>query len=71
MIALIGLASELDTVDVNSLEVSIDIAAWLEEEGVEEPEPGYYRIPLKVSLPEDSAVVWEESEVQVYITEAE
>ncbi|MDE6388202.1 MAG: hypothetical protein K2L82_10425 [Lachnospiraceae bacterium] len=70
-ITLVGLAAELETVNVNALEVSVDILAWLEEEGVEEPEPGYHRIPLSVNIPEDSKVVWEESDVQVYITEAE
>ncbi len=70
-ITLIGLAGELQAVNVNTLEVSVDIAAWLAEEGIEEVEPGYYRIPLSVNLPEDSTVVWEGMDVQLYVTEAE
>ena len=70
-IALLGLASELDEINLNTLEVSIDVAEWLENDGIEEPESGYYRIPVSVSIPEDSAVVWEQLEVQVHITEAE
>lgn len=70
-ITLIGLAAELDAVNVNSLEANVDIAAWLEDEAIEEPEPGYYRMPLSISLLEDSTVVWEGPQVQVYISEAQ
>ena len=70
-ITLIGLASELDAVNVNSLETSVDITAWLADEELDQLEPGYYRMPLSISLSEDSAVVWEGPEVQIYISEAE
>ena len=70
-ITLIGLASELNEINVNTLEAHVDIAAWLEDEEVEELEPGYYRIPLSVNLSEDSTVVWEGPDVQVHITEVE
>ncbi|MDE6844421.1 MAG: hypothetical protein K2J99_01455 [Lachnospiraceae bacterium] len=70
-ITLIGLASELDAVNVNTLETSVDINAWLADEELDELEPGYYRMPLSISLPEDSAVVWEGPEVQIYISETE
>lgn len=70
-ITLTGLASELQAINVSTLEVSVDIAAWLEEEELEEPEPGYYSMPLTVNIPEDSAVVWEGPEVQIHITETE
>lgn len=70
-ITLIGLASELDAVNVNTLEMSVDIAAWMTSEELDELEPGYYRMPLSINLPEDSAVVWEGPEVQIYISERE
>ena len=70
IIALLGLSSELQEINVNTLEVTVDIAAWLETEAIEEPESGFYRIPLSVNIPENSAVVWEPIEVQVHITEA-
>ena len=70
-ITLIGLASELDADNVNTLETSVDIAAWMTDEGLAELEPGYYRMPLSISLPENSAVVWEGPEVQIYISESE
>lgn len=70
-ITLIGLAGELGEVNMNTLTVTVDMAAWLADQEQEEPDMGYYRMPLSVSLPEDSAVVWEETRVQVHITEAE
>ena len=70
-IALIGLAPELEGINVNTLEVSVDVAAWLENQEIEELTSGYYQIPVSVSIPEDFEVVWERLEVQVHITEAE
>lgn len=70
-IVLLGLASELAEINVNELEVSVDVAAWLESQEIEELEGGYYRMPVSVSLPEDSAVTWEQLEVQMHITEPE
>ena len=70
-IILLGLASELEALDLNTLEVSVDVAAWLENQEIDEPESGYYRIPVSVSIPEGSAVAWERLEVQVHITETE
>ena len=71
VIALLGLSSELQEIDTSTLEVTVDVAAWLENESIEEPESGFYRIPLSVNIPVNSAVVWEPIEVQVHITEAE
>ena len=68
-ITLLGLDSELGEISVNTLEVSVDVAAWLEDEAIEELESGYYRIPISVSIPDGSAVVWEKVEVQLHITE--
>lgn len=70
-ITLIGLPAELEEINVNTLEVTVDIAASLEAQGIEGVDNGYYRIPVSVSLPEGSAVVWEETEVQVHVMEKE
>lgn len=70
-ITLIGLPAELEEINVNTLEVNVDIAASLEAQGIEGVDNGYYRIPVSVSLPEGSAVVWEETEVQVHVMEKE
>lgn len=68
-VTLVGLASELEEININTLNVSVDMAQWLAQEEMTEPETGYYRIPVSVNLPEDSAVVWQETQVQVHITQ--
>ena len=70
-VTLIGLAEELQALDLNTLEVSVDVAAWLEQSDEEELTAGYHRVPVTVSLPEDSPVVWEETTVQLHVTETE
>ena len=70
-IVLIGLASELSAIDTNSIEVYVDAASWLAGQENTQLESGYYRMPLALRLPEDSAVVWEETWVNVHVTEAE
>lgn len=70
-IVLVGLASELSNIDVNTIETYVDVAAWLEEQESTEPESGYYRMPLAVSLPENTTVTWENVWVNVHITESE
>lgn len=70
-IVLVGLASELSEIDTNTITAFVDASAWYEGQGGAELESGYYRMPLSVRLPEDSAVVWEETWVNVHITEAE
>ena len=70
-IVLLGLASELEGINTNTLEVSVDVAAWIENQEIEELRSGYYRIPLSVNISEGSAVTWEPFEVQLHIIEAE
>ena len=70
-LAFRGLTSEFQEISLSELEVSVSVAQWLESTEMEEPEDGYYRLPLSVGLPEDSAITWEEQEVLVHITARE
>ncbi len=70
-IALIGLNSELAQIDINALEPYVDVTAWMAGEENTEIESGYYRMPLLVSLPEDSTVSLDENWINVHITEPE
>ena len=70
-LAFRGLTSEFQEISLSGLEVSVSVAQWLESTETEEPEDGYYRLPLSVGLPEDSAITWEEQEVLVHITAKE
>ena len=70
-VTLVGLASELAEIDVNTLEVYVDVAAWIEAQENPEPESGYFRMPLAVRLPERSQVILEDADVNVHLREAE
>ena len=70
-VTLIGLASEFAEIDVNTLEVYVDVAAWIEAQENPEPESGYFRMPLAVRLPERSQVILEDADVNVHLREAE
>ena len=70
-VTLIGLASELAEIDVNTLEVYVDVASWIEAQENPEPESGYFRMPLAVRLPERSQVILEDADVNVHLREAE
>lgn len=70
-IVLTGMEEDFAEMDMDSLQIEVDFAAWLAEEEITKPESGYYRVPLSVILPDDSPVVTEQSEVQVYISERE
>lgn len=70
-VTLVGLASELAEIDVNTLEVYVDVAAWLAAQENPEPESGYFRMPLAVRLPERSQVILEDADVNVHLREAE
>ena len=70
-VTLIGLASELAEIDVNTLEVYVDVAAWIEAQENPEAESGYFRMPLAVRLPERSQVILEDADVNVHLREAE
>lgn len=70
-VTLIGLASELAEIDVNTLEVYVDVASWIEAQENPEPESGYFRMPLAVRLPERSQVILEDVDVNVHLREAE
>ncbi len=70
-IVLVGLASELNTVSASELETTVDLAAWLEEEELEELSRGSYWMPVTVSVGEEILAQQAEAQVYVHITETE
>ena len=52
-VTLVGLAANLDAVDVNELQASVDMAAYMEREGIEELSEGYYMPELSLELNND------------------
>lgn len=51
-----GLEAALSEVQEEMLRGTVDIAEWMAEEGMEEPEAGIYEIPVSFSLPEDVTI---------------
>lgn len=70
-ITLVGLASELNDIVVEEITATVDVAAWFEEEEVEEPTRGNYWIPITVQIGEEPITLQKEVQVHVHITETE
>lgn len=70
-IVLHGLAEDFQQINIGELQFSVNVAEWLENQGIERLNSGYYNIPISVNLPADSGITWEELDVQVHITETE
>ena len=69
-ITLVGLASVLDEVDVNSIQATVDVAAYMESNDMEEMHIGYYMAELNYNL-DNNINVKEKIKVGLNITEAE
>ena len=52
-----GLASVVSNVTANTLNARVDLAAWMEEQNLEELTPGVHQIPVTFTLPEDVGAV--------------
>ena len=51
-----GLEAEVSVLQENALAATIDIAGWMEEQGMEKLSPGTYSIPVSFTLPENVQV---------------
>lgn len=69
-IVLVGLAANLNALDVKTLQATIDVAAWMEEEGIEELSPNYYNVNPTYNL-ENNIALKEDVSVKLYVTETE
>lgn len=69
-ITLVGLASVLEAVDVNSIQATVDVAAYMESNDMEEMHIGYYMAELNYNL-DNNINVKEKIKVGLNITEAE
>ena len=68
-ITLVGLARDLDELDIDTLQASIDIAAFMEERGMEEMSAGHYTINLTFNLEEDKVTEKNTTSIRLNITE--
>ena len=53
VIEVIGLSRDVATLQASAISGTVDIAKWMEQNGMEDPEPGYYTVEVDFGLPED------------------
>lgn len=69
-LTIAGLNGDVSRVPEESVAVQIDVGAWLESEGIREPEDGDYEIPAVITLP-DAVEQKDEIKVIVRLTKTE
>lgn len=69
-ITLVGLADDVNAVDASSIQASVDVAAYMEDNGIEEISAGHYMADLIFNLDENIDVK-ENIRVGLNITEAD
>lgn len=70
-ITLVGLERDLDALDLNTIQASVDIAAMMENQGLTSLSAGNYATSLIYSLENNAVTVRDTSSVRLIITEAE
>ena len=70
VIDVIGLSRDVAGLQANSISGVIDIQQWMQQEGMEEAEPGYYRVEVDFGLP-DEVTLLEPVSVSLHISEKE
>lgn len=69
-IVLVGLEANLNELDLKAIQATVDIAAWMQQEGMEELSEDYYTIGLTFNLDENISLK-EDVSVRLHITEKE
>ena len=70
-ITLVGLESDVNELDLSTIQASVDIAALMEEEGLTSMSAGHYTADLTYSLENNAVTVRDTSGIRLIITEAE
>lgn len=53
VIEIVGLSEEIAEISAGNIEGKVDIAQWMREEGMEEPEEGFYQVEIDFGLPDN------------------
>ena len=56
VIEVIGLSRDVATLQAGNITGTVDVARWMQESGMEEPQPGFYTVEVDFGLPEDVAL---------------
>ncbi len=53
VIEVIGLSRDVATLQAGNITGTVDVARWMQESGMEEPQPGFYTVEVDFGLPEN------------------
>lgn len=53
VIEVIGLSRDVATLQAQNITGTVDVAKWMRETGMDEPQPGFYTVEVDFGLPED------------------
>ncbi len=56
VIEVIGLSRDVATLQAGNITGTVDVARWMQESGMEEPQPGFYTVEVDFGLPENVAL---------------
>ena len=65
-----GLREDVATLQVSSIGGTIDIEKWMQQQGMERPEPGFYTVGVEFNLPEEVTLL-RNVNVTLHISEVE
>lgn len=52
-IEVVGLSADVATLQASNITGTVDVARWMEQQGMASPEPGFYTVEVEFSLPEE------------------
>lgn len=70
VIQVVGLSQDVNALQASNISGVVDIEKWMQEQGMEYPEPGYYTVAVDFGLPEN-VVLRDEITVMLHISEAQ
>ncbi len=70
VIEVIGLSRDVATLQAGNITGTVDVARWMQESGMEEPQPGFYTVEVDFGLPEN-VVLRDAVTVMLHISEPE
>ena len=68
-ITLVGLAAELDAVSAREITAEVDVAAWMDEQEMEELTEGSHLLPLDIMVGNENLTLKEEMDVRIHFME--
>lgn len=70
VIEVVGLSQDVNALQARNISGTVDIQKWMQEQGMERPEPGYYTVAVDFNLP-DNVALRDTVAVMLHISEVE